>query len=781
MSDCPQDHFNRIWQLFAAQGISDDLQILESVAYLLLVEQAGQWAELEKEVQDLLASSVSFSGNITLLRSFSELADWPRLSSALSAEKTASLIRVVRHLLDNSDMQPTDLFNRCLLFQLDAMRVGGQYPTPRHIASLMASLVNIFEVPATVADFACGSGGLLVEFGGSDVIGIEISSTWARLARANLHLHNHPAQSIFTGDALKVTESEFTRRGSFLHSPERNAHLFNAILMNPPFGHPLELSHATWEFSDRAGRRSETVLALLALDYLQESGVLAVLQPGGTLFSTGRGEQWLRERLITEARLDAIIQLPKDALQPYSQLQTYLLLARQSERSSLDAAAPVWFYQIAHDGFSSGRNRRPQPEQSQLPQLMAAVAASQTEPAWKLRDESGASQLDIWPLATGGYRLAQPDKGRLRLDVMTIADAVALRLTRQTDEETRQGLLYQTAFWQKRPLPAMQNNAALVPLTFRLADGDDQQIALQQNGDEWQLKLKSIQPVKPVESWETEQRYWALFIANSGEPLSPLLQTSDLQKDFKPKSLTIVLLADEANELAGSLLLWDSKALQPLFFADGTDNDGWLLLLGHEEAAIIGWGADGLHSGAIGGRQDAFSGEPWHRGVVVDERGVHFGVGVDPATIRDERQFDLTFDRYYLSNEQETAAPQSAAEILGAMRQKQRGLTHKLDYLLGIVEMRPAQALPPSLVDAAPFGSLNQSQRLVWQRILEMSEGVNGTITARPFRPQELAAGLNEADVQQALTLLERMGVIVPVVIDGAPYYRRLTERDVVV
>lgn len=745
MNECPQDVINQIWRLFAAQGIGDDLQIIETLAYYLL-QHAGYEGELGR-------------------------SSYPQ-PIPLSDPHVASLQTLLAEARHNHT--PADLLNHCLLFRLDTMQAGGRYPTPRHITRLMADLARIFvtDEQATVADFACGSGGLLAEFAGNNVTGIEIAPNWARIARANLLLHGMTA-----ADAAVHTKNALAIVGSAVTNP------FDSILMNPPFGAPLEASLVEQQLDEGKGTRSETVLTLLALNYLKGDGVLAVLQPGGALFSTSSGEATLRTRLLRENRLEAIIQLPKDAFQPFSQLQTYLLLARGPGESSLATGAPVWFYHIAHDGFSSGRNRQPQPEQSQLPLLVAAVAAGQAEEsAWEIHSQEGALQLDVRPLASGGYRLTQPDKGKITIHTLTTPGATALRLTRQTDEETHQALLHEAAMWQQRPLPSVRNHIALERLTFHLADDDGQAVTLEpvKDKEDWRLTLKTPHVASLSETLMPESGFLGLFVAEDGTLLSPLLHLADVQN--KPKPLTILPLVGDGDEAAGSLLLWDSSAA--LFFASEQGEKGWLLLAdtaGTEEAALIGWEDDILQSGVVMQRQSTFTGESWHRGVVVDAQGIRFGVGVDPAFIRDERQFDLKFDRYYLPDGEETAVQRSAAEILATMREKQQVLSDHLNYLLGLVEMRPTPALPPSIIDEIePLGPLNHSQRLVWQRISNMTEEINDEETARPFRPEELVAGLNEAEVQQALELFEHMGVLVSIIIDGAPYYRRLTERDVV-
>ena len=96
-----------------------------------------------------------------------------------------------------------------------------------------------------------------------------------------------------------------------------------------------------------------------------------------------------------------------------------------------------------------------------------------------------------------------------------------------------------------------------------------------------------------------------------------------------------------------------------------------------------------------------------------------------------------------------------------------------------------AQAsLPPTvLLGIAPLGTLNQAQERVWKRICEQIDLCPGATggqfdTPRPFRIEDVADGVALADVQRALDLFERMGLVVRVSIEGAPYCRRITERD---
>ncbi|MEM7118164.1 MAG: N-6 DNA methylase, partial [Chloroflexota bacterium] len=621
---CPNDMLNRIWRIFASQGISDDLQIIESLAYLLLAKHVGKWEEVKREAQlrrlsPFLKFDDTFNDLSILPISILLKVDWPKLMAFNSFERMKELIDLVGSLFDQIDS--ATLLNHCLMMRLDNMQAGGRYPTPRHLSNFIANLVLLFNSnrKLDVIDFACGSGGLLAEFDQIHTMnGIEVSPIWARIARANLFLHGQ--NLIYTGNTLEVA-ARLTRN-------------FDAVVMNPPFGHPLEKELVRQALGENVGQRSETVLTLLALNCLKQNGVLAVLQPAGTLFSSSSGEILLRTRLLTENRLEAIIQLPKDAFQPYSQLQNYLLVARNTPQSTVEADVPVWFYHIAHDGFSSGRNRQPQPEQNQLPQLLATVAAGQSENALTAYDQVGQLQLTVQPLSTGGYRVIQPNGGKLTFHTLNLPETHVFWLTRQ-GEETYHALLYEGALWLERSEPTFLTNNTLRPISLRLVDDSNQQVELKKEKTTWKLFLKTTLEIVPSQTLAPESGYLGLFFDATLKLLSPLLEVpTTLAKDYTPKPLTRLFLEDQDNRPAGFFLLWNASMLQTHFFASVTGENGWLMLAGKEEAALLGW-ANETHVGGVvwGQLKRTFSGKSWHRGVVVNAQGNCFGVGVAPTHI----------------------------------------------------------------------------------------------------------------------------------------------------
>lgn len=81
---------------------------------------------------------------------------------------------------------------------------------------------------------------------------------------------------------------------------------------------------------------------------------MVVFAPSGSRLPTA-GEQILREGWIENGELTAVVTLPKDAFQPYSQVATHALLIEKTRQPNYIN----WFFQPRFDGFTSGRNRQP--------------------------------------------------------------------------------------------------------------------------------------------------------------------------------------------------------------------------------------------------------------------------------------------------------------------------------------------------------------------------------------------------------------------------------------
>jgi len=202
-----------------------------------------------------------------------------------------------------------------------------------------------------IADPACGSGSLLIKCAkqvGSDnysVYGQENNgSTWA-LCMMNMFLHNINSPRIEWGDTLQAPT---------LQQDSQNLLRFNVVVANPPFS--LDKWGEDEAKSDRFDRfwrgippKSKGDYAfithMIETTYLDphENGRVGVIVPHGVLFR-GSSEGKIRQQLIEENLLDAVIGLPPNLFYGTGIPAAILIFKRQKADKSvlfIDASASL--------------------------------------------------------------------------------------------------------------------------------------------------------------------------------------------------------------------------------------------------------------------------------------------------------------------------------------------------------------------------------------------------------------------------------------------------------
>lgn len=241
---------------------------------------------------------------------------------------------LLRHLLedfakDTLDLRPSRVGNLDVIgnayeflikqFAADSGRKAGEFYTPPEISELMAQLVTPKEGDE-ICDPTCGSGSLLMKCGrrvqienkGSKKYALygqeAIGSTWA-LAKMNMFLHGEDNHRIEWGDTI--------RNPKLLDADDRLKH-FDVVVANPPFS--LEKwGHGTAE-GDKFGRfrrglppktKGDYAFILHMVETMKpKTGRMAVVAPHGVLFR-GSSESVIRQKLVEENLLDAVIGLPE--------------------------------------------------------------------------------------------------------------------------------------------------------------------------------------------------------------------------------------------------------------------------------------------------------------------------------------------------------------------------------------------------------------------------------------------------------------------------------------
>jgi type I restriction enzyme M protein len=212
-------------------------------------------------------------------------------------------------------------------FAAGSGKKAGEFYTPQQISDILSAIVTLdSQEPATgprehlasVFDFACGSGSLLLNVrhrmgkgGIGKIYGQEKNITTYNLARMNMLLHGvkDTEFEIYHGDTL-TNDWDMLREDNPAKQPR-----FDAVVANPPFSY-------RWEPGEAAGddvrfnkhgvapkSAADFAFLLHGFHYLKDEGVMAIILPHGVLFRGG-AEERIRRKLLDDGHIDTVIGLP---------------------------------------------------------------------------------------------------------------------------------------------------------------------------------------------------------------------------------------------------------------------------------------------------------------------------------------------------------------------------------------------------------------------------------------------------------------------------------------
>ncbi len=239
-------------------------------------------------------------------------------------EKLVKLLNAIGDLnFGDYEENNIDLFGDAYEFLMtmyasSAGKSGGEFFTPQEVGELLAKIVIMDKTSVNkVYDPACGSGGLLLKFakilGKENVregfFGQEINLTTYNLARINMFLHN-----------INYNNFSIERGDTLIHPAHWNDEPFDAIVSNPPYSikwagksNPLLINDERFAPAGVLAPESKADLAFTMhmLSWLSPKGTAAIVEFPGVLYRGG-AEQKIRQYMIDNNFVDAVIQLPAD-------------------------------------------------------------------------------------------------------------------------------------------------------------------------------------------------------------------------------------------------------------------------------------------------------------------------------------------------------------------------------------------------------------------------------------------------------------------------------------
>ena len=305
-----------------------------------------------------------------------------------------------------------------LLSKLSASGTNGQFRTPRHIIDLIVALVNP-KPGQRICDPACGTAGFLIA-SFTHILREHTKPADLKRGRVDGGLLK-PAQwkfleeQAFTGYDNDANMVKIAILNLYLHQLERAkvallnplttgfggvypGQRFDVILANPPFAGKVQdesiLSDLNYNLNTRA---TELLFLKWFIDHLTKGGRAGVIVPNGVLFGSTNAAKTLRELLLTECDLQAVVSLPSGVFKPYSGVGTAALIFEKGT-----ATKSVWFYDLTADGFSLDDKRTPI-DTNDIPDVLAKWPGREEGPnSYRVPIEKICE--NEWSLAAGRYK-----------------------------------------------------------------------------------------------------------------------------------------------------------------------------------------------------------------------------------------------------------------------------------------------------------------------------------------------------------------------------------------
>lgn len=395
---------DQVWNAFWSGGISNPLEVIEQITYLLFIRRLDDvhTLQLRQAARTRKAGKAVFpGGNDSKGRPY-EHYRWsvfknlsPGEMFTVVGEHVFPFLRTLggdgstyaQHMKDVRFTIPTpallgkvvdliadipldqdqdtkgDLYEY-MLGKIASAGQNGQFRTPRHIIRLMVELTAP-KPQDTICDPASGTCGYLVaaadyvrkhhprsqsddtlreHFHRKMFHGFDFDNTMLRIGSMNMLLHG-------------IENPDVSYRDSLSKDHESVEEAFTLVLANPPFAGSLDYENTAKNLLQVVKtKKTELLFLALFLRLLKAGGRAAVIVPDGVLFGSSKAHKELRRVLVEEQKLDAVISLPGGVFRPYAGVSTAILLFTKTNSGGTDH---VWFYDVDADGWSLDDKRNP--------------------------------------------------------------------------------------------------------------------------------------------------------------------------------------------------------------------------------------------------------------------------------------------------------------------------------------------------------------------------------------------------------------------------------------
>lgn len=360
-----RSQIDKIWDAFWSGGISNPVEVIEQITYLLFLRRLDDLHTLEENKANRLNRSMERrvfpEGSDSKGNSYEQLR-WSRfkhmearemfevvsehvfpflrteflssygdgstyayhMKDARFAIPTPALLAKVVDLLDHVPMEDRDTkgdLYEYMLGKIASAGQNGQFRTPRHVIQLMVEMTA--PIPKDlICDPASGTCGFLVaageylrqhhpavfrdaklkeHFHRSMFHGFDFDNTMLRIGSMNMLLHG-------------VENPDVVYRDSLAQDHAGEDEKYTLVLANPPFAGSLDYENTAKDLQQIVKtKKTELLFVALFLRLLKPGGRAAVIVPDGVLFGSSKAHKEIRKILVEDQKLDAVIKLPRRA------------------------------------------------------------------------------------------------------------------------------------------------------------------------------------------------------------------------------------------------------------------------------------------------------------------------------------------------------------------------------------------------------------------------------------------------------------------------------------
>jgi type I restriction enzyme M protein len=418
-----KNQVDALMNLLFGAGVANHSTIIEQINYLVflrsLTKKDDAAMKLDENADTLFKGALSKYrwDNLLMLNAealFTALEEVYKRLPELAQDKTIQLlfrdahVKVydkpsIRRLVHEIEKMMADLDKEAahghkdvfgdmyeyLLGKLAQAGTLGSFRTPRHIIKFIVDVID----PAkgeTILDPACGTAGFLVaalehlkhKYTSAEyqkqgtfpmdklapnerkfiyqhaLTGYDSDFDMFKFGLMNLYLHQLEHPQIKRMNTLVDTAGDRTK--------------WDVILANPPFAGAIE-KESVQEDIQMGTRATEILFLRFMIDHLSPRGRAGVIVPEGVIFSGSNAHKKIRQMLVEESGLWAVVSLPAGVFNPYAGVKTSIVFF---DKTLKDKNKNILFIKVRNDGFDPGATKRPIDE-NDIPQALKIIQAHQ--------------------------------------------------------------------------------------------------------------------------------------------------------------------------------------------------------------------------------------------------------------------------------------------------------------------------------------------------------------------------------------------------------------------